>query len=278
MYHLIILLINNDYKVHNNYYLSKMNKKGFIGILILILIAIGVIVFFYFKQTLFKPTPISTSAPIKVSSPPSPTPVSVSPQPELPYTGKPVIYFYPTKSTDITVHLDYNGSITDTYPRIDKLTNNWKVKAFPNGTIINFDDNKEYSYIFWEGKLAANQFIDTTQGFIVPGDETQDFLQSKLKYLGLTPKEYNEFIVYWMPKMQHNKYNYIKFLGDEYTKNAKLTTTPEPDSILRVFMVYKALDEKIEVNPQVLTTFERKGFSMIEWGGSEISGGFEKYE
>lgn len=248
----------------------QKTRKGVIGILILILIAIGVIVFFYFKQTLFEPTPISTPGAIKVLSSPTPSPINTSPQPELPMSGKPVIYFYPTRTQDITVHLEYNGTITDTYPRIDDSTDSWKIKAFPDGSILNLDDNKEYSYIFWEGKLAPNRFIDTSNGFVVSGDDTLNFLQNKLEYLGLTPKEYNEFIVYWLPKMQHNKYNYIKFLDDEYTKNAKLTITPKPDSILRVFMVYKALDEKIDIESQVLSTFERTGFSVIEWGGSEI--------
>ena len=39
--------------------------------------------------------------------------------------------------------------------------------------------------------------------------------------MGLTPREYNEFIVYWLSKMQHNAYNLIAFQGSEYTDHAR---------------------------------------------------------
>ena len=45
---------------------------------------------------------------------------------------------------------------------------------------------------------------------------------------------------------------------------------PAPDSILRVFMAWQALDAPIEIEPQTLPTFERAGFTVVEWGGSEI--------
>ena len=86
----------------------------------------------------------------------------------------------------------------------------------------------------------------------------------------MTPKEYNEFIVYWYPIMMNNKYNLVHFAWEKYTEHAPLEIIPKPDSMLRVFMLIKALDEKIEIKPQVLEKFKRKGFSVIEWGGSEL--------
>jgi hypothetical protein len=35
-------------------------------------------------------------------------------------------------------------------------------------------------------------------------------------------------------------------------------------------MVLKKLDAKIEIKPQELSSFERNGFSVVEWGGTEI--------
>lgn len=52
--------------------------------------------------------------------------------------------------------------------------------------------------------------------------------------MGLTPKEYNEFIVYWLPQMQKNKYNYITFQNEAYTGSAVLNINPKSDSMLRV--------------------------------------------
>lgn len=68
--------------------------------------------------------------------------------------------------------------------------------------------------------------------------------------------------------MQNNKYNLITFQGKAYTDNAVLDITPQPDSVLRVFMAYKPLDEYREIEEQQLTPFERKGFTVVEWGGT----------
>ena len=105
---------------------------------------------------------------------------------------------------------------------------------------------------------------------MVKGEDTEKFLQEKLAYMGLTPREYNEFIVYWLPLMQDNEYNLIAFQGETYTDNAKLEITPSPDSILRVFMTFKPLDKPIEIEEQQLTAFERQGFTVVEWGGAEL--------
>lgn len=182
---------------------------------------------------------------------------------------KPVIYLYPTKTQDIKVELTYNGTLTSTYPDYDSLIHGWKVSANPDGSLTNYADNNQYSYIFWEG-LDKYDYSKFDSGFIVKGSESKDFLQSSLSKIGLTPKEYNEMIVYWLPKMQDNKYNLIHFAGKEYTDNAKLTISPKPDSILRVFMVVKPLNKYQQIKPQPLESFKRHGFTVVEWGGTEI--------
>ncbi|MBP5362708.1 MAG: hypothetical protein J6Y71_06800 [Ruminococcus sp.] len=71
--------------------------------------------------------------------------------------------------------------------------------------------------------------------------------------------------------MEHNRYNLISFQGRAYTDSAVLDITPAPDSILRIFMTYIPLENAVDIEPQELETFERKGFTVVEWGGSEIS-------
>ncbi|MBR3268655.1 MAG: hypothetical protein IKI58_08035 [Oscillospiraceae bacterium] len=70
--------------------------------------------------------------------------------------------------------------------------------------------------------------------------------------------------------MEHNAYNLIAFQGEAYTNSAKLTVTPAPDSECRVFMAYVPLAEPVEIEPQQLKTFERRGFAVVEWGGVKI--------
>ncbi|MDR3602818.1 MAG: leucine-rich repeat protein [Desulfosporosinus sp.] len=182
------------------------------------------------------------------------------------FVKEPVIYLYPTTEQQISVKLNFNGKFTSTFP---EYKDDWKVVAHPDGTLLNLRDNKEYPYLIWEGILDNNSW-DMAKGFVVAGKDTKDFLQDKLSLMGLTPKEYNDFIVYWLPKMQDNKYNLITFANEEYKQRVLLSIEPNPDSVLRVFMVYKPITEKIDIPSQQLMTFNRTGFSVVEWGGTEI--------
>ena len=177
---------------------------------------------------------------------------------------KPVIYLYPETETEITVQLDYSGELTCTYPT---YTDGWKVTAAPDGTLTD-ERGKTYNYLYWEGE-GAEQY-DFSQGFCVAGADTVAFLEDALAQLGLTRKEANEFIVYWLPQMEQNPYNLIAFQQETYTEAAKLTVTPTPDSILRVFMAWKPLEKPVDIPDQTLPIFERRGFTVVEWGGAEV--------
>lgn len=179
---------------------------------------------------------------------------------------KPVIYLYPEKEQNISVKLNLRGRFTFTYP---PYNDGWNVKARPDGTIINSEDGREYSYLFWEGDIWPVGF-DFSKGFSVKGQDTIKFLQGILAEIGLTPEESNEFIVYWAPRLQNNKYNLITFAGKEYEEAAPLAINPPPDSILRIFMAYKPLEEPVEVEAQEIKHFVRKGFTVVEWGGTEV--------
>lgn len=70
--------------------------------------------------------------------------------------------------------------------------------------------------------------------------------------------------------MQDNPYNLIAFQTDRYTDTARLTVTPQPDTMLRVFMAFQPLDRPVEITPQALNSTERLGFTLVEWGGTEV--------
>ncbi|SHM21869.1 SH3 domain-containing protein [Ruminococcus flavefaciens] len=181
--------------------------------------------------------------------------------------GKPVIYLYPEEETDVHVELELTTSeLYTTYP---KYNNGWDVTAYPDGSLLNKADGTHHKYLFWESVNSRTRF-DFSKGFCVAGSDTESFLKEKLTYMGLTEEEMNEFIVYWLPKMEHNEYNLITFQGDLYTDAAKLDITPSPDSLLRIFMVYAPLEDAIDIEPQQLDSFERNGFTVVEWGGTEV--------
>ena len=180
---------------------------------------------------------------------------------------KPVIYLYPQQETDVHVELELTeAELSTTYP---KYNNGWDVTAYPDGKLVNKADGTHHRYLFWNAVNCRTRF-DFSKGFCVAGSDTESFLKEKLAYMGLNEDEMNEFIVYWLPLMEHNKYNLITFQGDAYTDSAKLDITPAPDSLLRVFMAYVPLEEAVDIEPQQLETFERKGFTVVEWGGSKI--------
>lgn len=178
--------------------------------------------------------------------------------------AKPVIYLYPEEETEVSVELDYDGELTCTYPAYE---DGWRVTAAPDGTLTGAD-GQTYNYLYWEG-LRENDY-DLSRGFCVAGKDTAAFLETALTDLGLTRREANEFIVYWLPLMEENPYNLIAFQGNTHTESAVLTVDPAPNTVIRVFMAWKGLDAPVEIEPQKLTAPERVGFTLVEWGGSEL--------
>ncbi len=178
---------------------------------------------------------------------------------------KPVIYLYPEKATDISVKLPLKGELTCTYPA---YRNGWQITAQPDGTLTD-NSGMCYNYLYWEGIVQAQW--DITKGFCVAGKDTASFLETALAQLGLNRKEANEFIVYWLPLMQDNPYNIISFQTQAYTDAAPLQITPAPDTMIRIFMAWQAADTYAEIAYQDLTAPERCGFTVVEWGGTEVN-------
>ncbi len=178
--------------------------------------------------------------------------------------AKPVIYLYPEQQTDVSVEVGFTsgGALTCTYP---EYNGGWNVTALPDGTI--YDENgDEYYCLYWEGIGAAS--YDTSKGWCVAGKDTASFLREKLMYIGLSAREANEFIIYWLPLMQDNKYNIISLHTEQYAAEVPLTVSPAPDTAIRVFMTFASSDEYVEIQPQVLPSYERNGFVLVEWGGA----------
>ena len=181
-----------------------------------------------------------------------------------PAPEKPVIYLYPEVPTVCSVRLDFDGILTCTYPAHGE--NGWQnFTALPDGTLI-FPNGREYYCLYWEGK--SNFEPDFSKGFCVKGSDTAAFLQEILPKLGLTAREANEFIIYWLPILQNSPYNVISFQQEAYTDAAKLNISPAPDCMLRVFMAAYPVDSAVDIEPQEFNGFVRNGFTVVEWGGS----------
>lgn len=177
---------------------------------------------------------------------------------------KPVIYLYPEEATSVSVKLHLDGRLTCTYPAYN---GGWNITAAPDGTLTDAK-GQSYNYLYWEGQTNAQWGM--TQGFCVKGADTAAFLETALEKLGLTRKEANEFIVYWLPLMEQNPYNIISFQESTYTDAAKLDISPIPDTLIRVFMTWQKSNVYVSIPAQTLTSPQRTGFTAVEWGGAEI--------
>jgi len=182
----------------------------------------------------------------------------VKPQP----VKKPAIYLYPENTLNVKVNVTVNGTLTSSEPL---YSNGWDVTATPEGII----DGK-YDYLFYEADLYTMELPD--EGWIVEYSELEKWFDDYLPKLGLNGKETEQFKEYWLKDLKEANYYDIRLLGNNFLEdNMKLTIIPEPQTIIRVNFYFKPLDEKIVIKEPVITEKERKGFTVVEWGG--INGG-----
>ena len=178
---------------------------------------------------------------------------------------KPVIYIYSEKPMDVSVSINITkGKFSVVYPKFNEGNNYWKIKANPNGDIeIN---NRKYPYLFYECDSYFNQ--ETNEGFIVDENNAEDFLEEKLKFLGLNDKEKTDFITFWLPVLLKNKLSLCSFQSKEFFEHIPMNVSSKPDTLIRIFLTIKKIDAPIEVKEQKLERHERKGFTVVEWVGS----------
>ena len=189
---------------------------------------------------------------------------------------KPVIYFYSDKELDLTVKLHTEAKLKFTYPIYN---NAWKGTVKKDGTFK--ANGKTYPYIFWDGKMdVASKLDNLEEGFVVEKEENVAFFEEKLSKMGLNDKEIADFITYWVPRMLDSDKHFVKFItGEDYNeKIGKLEYSIQPDSEIRIFMIFSKVEEYIQVKPQLLPTFKREGFTVVEWGGSELNLNMNQFE
>lgn len=165
-------------------------------------------------------------------------------------------YFYP--ETDIRVTAKAAYPLTCSYP-----VGVWRITAHPDGILLG-ENGLEYDCLFWEGSDPSGFPLE--EGFCIPGSDTAAFLEDALAKQGLNRREAGDFLRFWLPRMEGSAYNRICFRTDA----AGLELSPAPDTHIRVFMLWMPLEEPVDIVPQTLTAPERTGFTVVEWGGSEL--------
>lgn len=190
---------------------------------------------------------------------------------------KPVIYLYPTEKTTIDLKIDLKGKLLTTFPKYDK---SWDVIAEPNGQIFDKKSKRYYNSLFWDGTIDfPEEHYKYDDGFIVPKEKLTEFFIEKLEHIGLNNQETNEFIQYWLPILERNRYNFIHFMvNEECNEIATLNINPKPETSIRIYMEFYGLENYTQINEQHLPKTERKGFTLVEWGGADVSSKIRKNE
>lgn len=178
---------------------------------------------------------------------------------------KPAIYLYPEQKTQVNVKVAPKGPFTLTIPSYP--TNGWNVTAYPDGRVVDNSVNVEYPYLYWEASIADKYINEPKEGYVVKHNELAELFAKVLPAVGLNAKESSEFTQYWLKALPESNYYFVGILPEnEIDELAPLTIQPKPDSVLRVTLFFKTLDQKIDVTAPNLTGFERKGFTVTEWG------------
>ncbi len=178
--------------------------------------------------------------------------------------GKPVIYLYPQKTTDVHVQVAPTKGLTITDPDYGK--NGWFVRATPDSQIYNYANGKTYPYLFWEGHSDGPARPDA--GFVWKREDVPVKMRQTLARTGLNKKETEDFMEFWQDKLMVRPYVFVTFFPQhQFNLMAPMKVSPRPDSVIRVFMDYESLDAPKLVPPLELKTPIRKGFTVVEWGG-----------
>lgn len=183
---------------------------------------------------------------------------------------KPVIYLYPEKTTEVDFKFNFKGKLLTTFPKYDT---SWKITAYSDGKIFDKKTNRFYNSLFWDGEMSfPSEHYNYRSGFVVTKKDLTSFLIQKLEHIGLNTNETNDFIQFWLPILEKNELNFIHFLvNSDYDCISTNDINPKPDTNLRVFMEFYGLEHDIQIEEQKLPKTNRIGFTLVEWGGSDVS-------
>ncbi len=207
--------------------------------------------------------------------------------------GKPVLYLYPTKPTKVSVTFVRTPRFATDIPT---YAGGWNVLAEPNGKLHDLQpqltncsaidtaafgseyakracESSVYPYLYWSG-TANGTYPTPTGGWVVPRSHVGSFLQAKLQALGLSQKEQQDMLSFWVPELLKKTVPYYRlsfFQTAQMNAFIPMHITPQPNSLLRVFLDWtplSALPAQMP-KPQALNPFKRSGFTVVEWGGLE---------
>ncbi len=181
---------------------------------------------------------------------------------------KPVIYLYPPTRSAVHVQVEIAGDMIATYPKPGP--DGWHVTADPDGALLDLGTGRRHRYLFWEG-TSADFEIDPARAHSVAGADAANFLEHACSRFALDDIECGDFITYWLPALERNQHSLVEFVDAErYGRYARMRVTPEPDAVIRLFMLFRRAEPGVKVGAPELAQQRRHGFTVVEWGGADL--------
>ena len=175
---------------------------------------------------------------------------------------KPNIYIYPIENIQLLVNLDFplGGEVITSIP---DYGNGWNVLVDTNGLIDNY-----YNYLFYESKQP--DVWQKNNGWIIQQTDLESFFTENMTKYGFYGAEIQDFIEYWIPRLNDFEYYEIYPQTSEIIIDViRLNFSTSPDNLLRLFYVVKGFDNlptHTLIAPIIDTTFKRENYFVTEWG------------
>ena len=127
-----------------------------------------------------------------------------------------------------------------------------------------------------ESNEYFKKIIDKTSKYCFSSEEVCDRLDEILMKKGLNIIERQDFITYWMPQLTSKKFATLSFMNiEDYSAIASLDINPKPDKMIRVFMLFKPIDDYEETLLKEDDKIEESREDIqqklvIEWGALNL--------
>lgn len=182
--------------------------------------------------------------------------------------AKPVVYLYPQQKQQVSVKI--GAQVVNSDPAYSGGWNN--VTAYPDGSLSY--GGKVYGSLFWDG-YGYGPYPDIDSGMIVKTSDVVSTVKDQLARQGLNGQETSDFLNYWKPKLETVSQPYTRltwFNTAQMNRLAPLDISPAPQTLIRVFLDFQGLDKPYDLKPQHLSSLDRNGFTVVEWGGLARNG------
>lgn len=197
------------------------------------------------------------------------TPVDFGTPSPVQVVRKPVIYLYPERRQEITVDVELaqGAAFSAVYPAMGE--HGWSVFANPSGEILDPRTSRRHRYLFWEGS-GASFVLTPSRAHLVARGEGAAFLERLCEAYALTDEACGDLVTYWLPEIERSPYARVELLDEPYEAYASLRVDPEPETLIRLFLLVQPLQSRLPAGNPPLPRLRREGYTVIEWGGTVL--------